>query len=160
MTQHEHPMPGPSGWWASFDGGEHLELGPFDTRDDVIEEALEDGRGDTQLENDTWVSVFEICRAQDNHVDLSVWVDDNNLECLLDNTSERLDENGSGSDEDGDRHPLEGLTLELKSDLFSRIRAAVREWQRTNKLPLRSYWFNDTSNHETISIPLKPEEVG
>lgn len=144
-SKEDHPMPGQWHWWASHDG-EHFTIGPCASRDDAIAEATFDLLGE---DNDGNLH-FTIQEAQDNNVDLSkyFYADD-----FLGHAAEAMNEDDCGSDEDGRNGPLDAVTPAQTLDLEARVCAAIREWQKDHKLPLRSYWFGATRNTEDVSIP-------
>lgn len=150
--ERDHPCPGEWNWWASYDGGEHMQIGPCATRDQALDELKQDGGG-AYLDNDgVWrlQGVIEECR--ENHVDLARFF---NADRWLEDAGEHMDDNDCGSDEDGDRHPLEEITKEQQADLEASVRAAMRDWQKRHGLKLRSYWFVETRGREDICIEIE-----
>ena len=138
-----HPCPSEWAWFASFDGGEHYEVGPCATRDQAIQEAIDGDQGFHTHETDGLdYHDFTIAEATHCHIDLSKWFDAPNLDLWFDNISMIMDEDGCGANEDGQRHPLDEVTPELKNELLDRIQEAIRKWQSDNQIPLKSYWFD------------------
>lgn len=149
-----HPCPGTWNWWAAFDGGEHFTIGPDSSREEVIVQAIADGVGEYTNDNENWRTSFTIAECCDNHVDLAVWFC---VERFLSEAGERMDDNACGSDEDGERHPLEEIDDQDKADLQACIRSAIRHWQERKGLKLKSYWFKYMCNFEEIDLALPPE---
>ena len=150
-TNEQHPCPGAWNWWASYDGGENYVVGPKPSRDAIILAVFDDDRcGEYQNEHGEWRIQALICEAQNGNVDLARYFD---VEDFLDRAADRMDENDYGDDENGEDHPIEEITPELASDLESSVRAAIRDWQKRNALPLRSYWFQNFRNQEHIDLP-------
>lgn len=65
-----HPCPGEWNWWASFDGCECFTIGPDATREEVIVQAIADGRGEYADGDVNWRTKFTIAQCRDNNVDL------------------------------------------------------------------------------------------
>lgn len=147
----EHPIPGRWQWWGSYDGGEHMTVGPAESRDELIQMLLDDRIGEYQAKDGSWRIKAEISECQENHVDLARFFD---VDFFLERAAEEMDENECGGDEDGERHPVEQISKEQERDLEARVRAAIRQWQKDHGLKLRSYWFVDTRNSETVDLPL------
>lgn len=133
-----HPMPGAWFWWGSTDGGEHMTIGPCDTPEQVIDEAK-----DQDHEHVT------VAYCKENHVDLANWLD---FDWMMEEMREAMDEDGSGSDECGDRHPLDDISREQRADLELTIKRAIRGWQQHHQLKLRSYWFKETMHEREVEI--------
>lgn len=149
MTRPHPCPPPPAAWWASFDGGEAYRIGPFDTREDVIAEAVEDGDGWTGRDGENPPRhVFTIARCQSLHVDLSKKFDAEDwLERLYDDMQDE-----EGSDECGDYHPLESITDEDRRDIQESVRLALWHWQERKQKKLRGYWFGLVTDEEKVVV--------
>lgn len=151
MTPTQHPCPGNWNWWASYDGGERLTIGPAKSRDELIQMLRSDRCGEYQDDQGQWRLKAHICEYRDNNQDLAEWLD---VEEILDLAAERMDDNGCGAEEDCP-HPLEEITPDQANDLQATIRAAVREWQQRHRLPLHCWYFRESRNSETLDIPVE-----
>lgn len=151
--QATHPCPPPaSKWWASR-GEERLGSGPCDTKEEAISEALSAGdfmEIDPDDKHPEWRASMWVGEYQSKHVDLSIYFD---AQSFIDNSYEAIDENGEGSNEDSENHPLEELTKEDIEALQIAVRSAIWEWQHTRKIPLKSFWVEAVSGHEPITVP-------
>jgi hypothetical protein len=148
----EHPLPGEWAWYASYDGGENMQIGPCETREIALDELRQDGGGD-HIDNDgVWRCRGVVMECRENNVDLARFFD---TERWLEDAGERMDDNDCGGDEDGERHPLLEISDEQQADLEASVRAAIRDWQKRHGLKLRSYWFMETRNSEDISIEIE-----
>ena len=154
MTYDPHPMRGSFGWYAGVDD-EHYTEGPYATREECITSARSDGIGEYQDNSGEWRYGIHICEAQENNQDLAEWFCAN---VFIEDTVAYMDDNGCGSNEDGDFHPLDGLTDAQVKDLEASVRSAIRHWQKRNGLKLRSYWFKDVRNQEYIDEPCEDTE--
>ncbi|WP_298983464.1 hypothetical protein [uncultured Roseibium sp.] len=152
--QAAHPMPGAWHWWASYDSGDIFSIGPFDSRDEVFQAVIEDRCGEYKTKDGDWRISALIAECKFGNVDLALYFDEDRF---LEDAWERMDDNNQGSNEDGDCHPLEGLSTECKRDLEASVRSAIRSWQKRHELPLKSYYFASTRNEENIDVP-HPDE--
>lgn len=148
----EHPCPGEWNWWASYDGGEHMQIGPCDTRDQAIDELKQDGGGAWLDEDGAWRVHGVVMECRENNVDLARFFD---VGRWLEEAGEDMDDTECGSDEYGECHPLEEITKEQQADLEVSVRTAIRAWQKRHGLKLRSYWFVETRNREDIAIEVE-----
>ena len=155
----DHPCPPDWAWFASFDGGEHYEIGPCATREEAINEAvdqdtglvLEDGhQGDRH--------VFIVAEARHHHIVLANWIRSYDLEIWFDRMAEDMDEDGCGADENGLNHPLDEITPQLQAKLLVAIQNAVRKWQDDHQLPLKSYWFDQIRKAEQVEVLVRGSE--
>jgi len=149
MQSELHPCPGEWQWWASYDGGEHMSVGPAETREILIDMLKDDCQGEYQAEDGSWRIAADIGEYRENHQDLAEWF---YADRFIADAAERMDDNGCGSDEDGDRHPVEEITKVQEADLEASVRTAIREWQKRHGLKLRSYWFIGSRNEEHVDI--------
>lgn len=155
MNDDHNPFPGDWHWWASYDGGETLTVGPCDSRGELIELLLDDCHDEWEDEDGNWWLLAQIGEYRENNQGLGRWFD---IERVLDDIAERMDNDGHGGDEYGDHHPLEDLTPAQKQDLEERIRDTIQRWQRAHGLKLRSYWYHESRNIEDVKLP-HPEDV-
>lgn len=149
MGNNEHPMPAEWGWFYAFDSGEVFHGGPYATREDAIAEASGDGAGEYERPDGSWWERFMIAECLPSHIDLARWFEaDDWIERLVENRMSDED----GANEDGD-HPLTDLTAEDVQKLQDAVRAAIRQWQKDNGLKLRTWYFKEMRNEETIDRP-------
>ena len=150
-VMHEaHPMPGKWYWWASFDGGETAVIGPCVTKEDAISDAFHDRLGEYQDDKGNWRNRFMVMECLDGNVDLSQFFE---FSRWFESIAEEMDERDCGGNEYGEHHPLWELSDEVRAELGRDIKAALHEWQKRNKLPLRSYYFAAIRNREEIDLP-------
>lgn len=149
MTDELHPFPGEWHWWASNDSGEHLTAGPAETREDLIEMIKDDGSFEYQAKDGSWRIAADIGEYLENHQDLARWF---RADWFIENAADSMDDNDCGSDEDGERHPVDEITEEQAADLEVSVRTAIRKWQKRHGLRLRSYWFAESRNEEHVDI--------
>jgi hypothetical protein len=147
--QSKHPFPGTWQWWASYDGGENMTVGPAADREEIIQMVLDDGIGEHQREDGAWRIQAEISECLEGNVDLAEWFD---VSRFLEDAAECMDDNDCGANEDGD-HPLDDVTPEQQADLQSCVEAVMRDWQKRHGLKLRSYYFAEVRKTEKIDLP-------
>lgn len=151
MSQEDlHPFPGKWQWWGSYDGGEHMLVGPAASRDAIIKCIKDDRLGEYKAEDGTWRIKALIGEYQENTQDLASWFE---AERFVEDAAERMEDNNCGADDTGERHPVDEITPEQMADLESCVRASIRAWQKRNGLKMRSYWFKDSRNEECIDVP-------
>ena len=149
MKDEMHPCPDDWRWWASYDGGEHMAVGPAETRSELVAMLKVDRGGEYQAEDGTWRIKAYIGEFRENHQDLAGWFE---ADRFIEDTADRMDECDCGSDENGEQHPLGNISKEQEADLEASVRAAIREWQKRHMLKLRFYWFAERRNEEHLDI--------
>lgn len=118
-----HPLPPePEAWYAGRND-EELTVGPCDSREEVISEAISSGVIH-ELDDDT--SVVHIGKFTKQRVNLAKYFD---AERWLDDARERMDENDEGCNEDGDHHPIDEVSKADTADLEKAVRQAIWLWQ-------------------------------
>jgi hypothetical protein len=139
-------------WWASTDE-ENYHIGPCNTRDEVIETAINDELGMDDVDG-RWVSRFWITEAQQHPVMLSEFIDvDRMVECA--------DEDFFDSDlvGDGQDAPFFKTTMDQDADLIARIKTACDEWQAAHNLVFKPWAFTAQRHGEWITRDCGPVEV-
>jgi hypothetical protein len=137
-------------WWA----GSHEEwmtVGPCDTKEQVIQEATQDGIGEWKDDNEKWFQSFHIVEARQDPLKLSEWIG-------LDYILERADESLADSDRvscENDDGPWFECTKDQEADLISRIRAACDNWQADHALVFTCPTFSHSRNHEDVTVACK-----
>ena len=81
-----------------------MTVGPAYFGEDIIAMVLEDACGGYQREDGEWRIAAEIGEHQEGNVDLAQYFD---VEYFFYRAGEDMDDNREGSDEDGNRHPLD-----------------------------------------------------
>lgn len=142
----EHPFPEKYAWYASANE-EDYAIGPCETREEAIEEAISQCLGEYE-ENGEYHYSFHVAECQETNIDLANFFD---VSDWLERAAEDMDENECGSDMYGKNHPINTISDDQEKDLDACIKAAIREWQKRNNLPLRSYWFSHVRNSEHVS---------
>lgn len=148
----KHPLPlEPAAWYAGRDE-EVLPIGPCDSREQVISEAIS---SEVWSENDDGTCVIFIGKYVKQRVNLSKYFD---AEDFLERTSERMDDNGDGSNEDGDHHPINEISGADTADLEIAVREAIWKWQRDKGLQLKCWWMDSVGGEEVVTVPLPAEQ--
>lgn len=133
---------GDKNWkWYSGDNNESYSCGPFDTREEAIDEA----RG--LYGDDIGVHVTEAYKEQ---LKLSSYISSDTVEAILEQAEECVADLG---DEYGD-HLTFDVSSEQQKDLREMLRAAVDAWQEKHGLKFTTWCFTDTRNEAFI----EPEE--
>lgn len=164
MKGKPHPCPPPPpGWYAGRDE-ETLSEGPFDTREDAIAEALAQ-ESFAEVEPDGWDYLLPFHHPHNQaltgwkayifagqfgrrHLDLSDFFD---AAVWLEDLQDRVLEDES--DENGERHPLDDLTVEDIRSLEESVRLAIWHWQHRRQIQLRCYWMHSFGPYESVTVP-------
>jgi len=129
--------------WYSGDNNESYSFGPFDTR----EEAIEEVRG--QYGDDVDVYVTE---AYKEPLKLSSYISRDFVETLLEHAEECVADLG---DEYGE-HLTFDVSGEQQKDLRAMLKATVNAWQEKHGLKFTTWRFTDTRNEEFIAPEVQP----
>lgn len=142
-------------WWAS-DDEERYTIGPCDTRDEVIKEAIDSelGAWGTGNHDDPHRCTFYITEAKHDPIDLSKHL---NLDLMIDHMCESLDE--EHGDPDGYTQPSEQLKPEDMADLKISIESAVKRWQERRCIKINPFMFSDCRNREQIEHVYPQEQA-
>jgi hypothetical protein len=139
-----------AGWyWHASSDEERYTIGPCDSREEVIEEAIESECG---LSPDMKMYSFVITEARQDLVDLARYIDvDDMVDRWLD---------GSLSDI-GDPDDGAAIIDHIKTDqwgaLQDQLQKAAREWQAEQKITIKPWIFTDQRNSETVRRLITPE---
>jgi len=135
-------------WYASHDQ-ENYTIGPCDSREAVIEQAVNDDLGLRQGPEGHWDRLtFHILEATQDPIDLSNHLDEDSV---IEGLCESVDENHG--DPDGARCLLEDAwNTEQEEDLRDRLRKAIAEWQAHHAIVVRPWTFTRTRNAETVDV--------
>lgn len=156
MTRIKKPLPvepEPFQWWYSRD-----EEGPWEPGGDTREIAISEALGtDTYVElppgelddQPEWMVGFYVCRMRRRVLDLSQYFDA--ADWLADIGDQMTDEDGP--DEDGDHHPLEGLTRDQVASLDESVRLAIWHWQQRHGLKLSPWYLESQGQAEWVLLP-------
>lgn len=135
-------------WYASADE-ESYTVGPCDSREQVIAQAISDEIG---ISRDFKSSRFHIMEARQDPIDFAEFV---NEESLFEEMVERAEEDHLHPDGDGDAI-RGGFTDSHVQALGNAVRAAVRQWQIDQKINVTPTNFNDTRNGEWVDHVREP----
>ncbi|MCY1704520.1 hypothetical protein [Pannonibacter sp. SL95] len=150
-AEKQHPCPGDWNWWASYDGGENLAIGPAKSRDDLVRMLRSDRGGEYQDDQGGWRLKAHIGEYRDNNQNLAEWLD---IDDMIAFAAERMDDNDCGTVE-GLPHPIDEISPDQESELKAAIRATVHDWQKRHRLALRCWQFTESRNCETLDIPVE-----
>lgn len=131
------------GWFASEDG-EDYEIGPFETREAAIAEAVSAGLG----AGDAGACQFFVTEARQDPVRLASWID---VDLVIDGAEERAFDCGVVGE--GGEGALSRCTNAQKADLEARLKAACDAWQVTHGLVFRPDVFSASRNEQRILVP-------
>lgn len=132
-------------WWAGRDE-EHFSLGPFDTR----EQAIDEGRSEFY---DDEGPGFHIIEAAKRLLDVSKFM---SAAQFVENLLERVDEDiiDEHGNEDGD--PMLDPTPEQEKDLAAMFKATFGAWQLKHKIVVEPYVFTHTRHREHVPAAPAP----
>lgn len=129
--------------WYSGNNNEIYSCGPFDTREEAIDEA----RG--QYGDDVGVHVAE---AYKEPLKLSSYISRDLVETLLEHAEECV---ADLADEYGE-HVTFDVSGEQQKDLRAMLTATVNAWQEKHGLKFTTWCFTDTRNEEYIAPEVQP----
>lgn len=135
-------------WWAG-DNDEWFTVGPCDTKEEAIQQAIEDEVGlwfDKSQDPPCLMQAFHVVEARQDQLKLSDWVD---AEQIIERADEALADSDRVSCENGDG-PWFEATPDQDVDLTRRIKLACDEWQTAHGLVFHSNTFSHQRNSETI----------
>jgi len=135
-------------WWAGANE-EWFTIGPCDTKEQAIDEALNDGIGewlDETQDPPAWMQSFFVVEARQYPLKLSDWI---NADLILDLANENLVGSDRVSSENDDG-PWFEVTPEQQADLVNRLKSVCDEWQSSHGLVFHSSTFSHQRNSETI----------
>ena len=129
--------------WYSGNNNESYSCGPFDTREEAIEEA----RG--MYGDDVGVHVAE---AYKEPLKLSSYISDRIVETILEHADECVADHG---DEYGEYITFD-ISDDHAKDLQNALSRAVDAWQAKHDLKFTTWCFTDTRNEEYIEPEVQP----
>lgn len=132
-------------WYASDNGGETCH-GPHPTREAAIAHGVANDFGLSEADG---VCTFYVCEAAQKVVRLSDVIEVEQIE-------ERAHDGPWEEylNEDGDAL-TENVTPEQWAELEFTLKAAADAWQVRHGIAIRSFWFFDTRNEETVTVPMR-----
>ncbi|WP_026790372.1 hypothetical protein [Pleomorphomonas oryzae] len=155
MTNHQHlepadvtkhPLPAESAAWYAGCDEELLPIGPCDSREQVIQEAI---ASEVFKENDDGSRIVLIGKYANIRVNLADYFD---AEEFLERASEAMDNNDEGGDEYGDRHPCHEIDDDATADLQKVVRETIWKWQRDHGLHLKSWALRLVEGDEAVPV--------
>lgn len=133
--------------WAWYAGdGERFAYGPHATREDAIDDAMNNECG---YDDEDEVCRFEVMEAYQKPLDLATLMP-SQMERIIERWDEHLSED-YGDPESGDSM-LQDIVQSDWDDLKARLCQAVSDWQRDRGIALKSWRFTQTRNTEELSI--------
>ena len=145
-------------WWAGSSAEDYMTIGPCATRQQAIEEAVNDGFGewlDESKDPPAWKNTFHVCECRQDPLRLADWID---ADWILERAEESLADSDRVSCEFDDG-PWFECTPEQEDDLKSALRKACDDWQVRHNLQFHSNTFSHSRNHEDICTnALRPLE--
>ena len=138
------------GWWAGSAPDGMMIVGPYDTKAEAIEAAVNDGFGEWLDESEdppVWKNTFVVLEARQDPLRLADWID---LEWIVEKADENL-ANSDRVDSEFDDGPWFEVTPEQEESLRRSLAAACDEWQRQNNLVFTCCTFSASRNMETIT---------
>ena len=142
-------------WWAGAND-EWFTVGPCDTKEEAIHQAIGDEVGlrfDKSQDPPCWTQSFQVVEARQDPLKLSDWID---AERIIERANEALADSDRVSSEINDG-PWFEAAVGQESDLIRRIKLACDEWQAAHGLVFHSNTFSHQRNSETITPDLPSE---
>jgi hypothetical protein len=137
-------------WWAGHSEDDHMRVGPCDTRDQAIKEAIADGFGeylvDPGAETPVWRNLFIVLEARNDPIRLADWI---GAEDALNYADERIADSDRVSFEYDDG-AIFIATAAQEADLRERLKRACDEWQEAHDLTFECCTFSHSRNAEAV----------
>lgn len=141
------------GWFAS-DNEEIYQIGPCDSKEQVIEEAKSNEEGMVQDDDGKWKLAFTVIRAEKRGLKISKFID---ADEILDRFAECSSEDYGHPD--GDWNPLENVTRGMKNDLTQMMQATVDQWQQKHGILIDPWIFTKVHESEDVVLDLEEEDA-
>jgi len=141
----------PWAWWAG--DGETFHYGPHATREDAIDDAMNNECGFDDEEN---VCRFEVIEAYQSDLQLAKFMP-SQFDRLVERWDEHLSEDYGG--EGCDDSLLGGITQAQWDELKATLTQAVASWQAQNKIVVKSWRFTNTRNNQDIAMSVAEWEA-
>jgi hypothetical protein len=133
-------------WWAGT-SEEWYTVGPCDTKEQAINEMVQDGAG--ELLNDAdYDHVFHVTEAKNGPLMLRDFI---RADTLLEEATEQAYNSDRVSGEYDD--DVFAVTSEKDADLQDRIKNVCDDWQSDHGLVFKTSTFETTRNQEVIRLP-------
>lgn len=143
-------------WWAGKDE-EYFTIGPCATREQAIQEAVDDGICEWPVDGsdpEEWEHRIHLIEAQQAPLRLADWIDS-------DTVLERADESVADSFRvtEYDEGPWFEATAEQEADLAARLRRACDEWQAAHGLTFNAQSFSSVRATDFVVVPAGRSEM-
>ena len=139
--------PPPWHWYAGRDE-EVYQIGPCDTREQALAEAIADELGIfDDADGQTKLSIH-LVEARKDPLRLATWID---IERMLEHAEEAIIESDLGCEHDNG--PFFDAAPEQEADLKARIARACDEWQAAHAIRPTTWTFTHMRNHEHVVVP-------
>jgi len=141
--------------WYGGPSEEVCTFGPCDTKEQVIQEAIDDQSGEFQAEDGKWMIGVHVCEARKDPLHLSRWLPE--IDWLLEHAEDGFADSDRASEYDDGG--VFQCTVDQQRDLERRLKAACDEWQEANGLQFKAWTFSDSRNHEHVVVdhPAEPK---
>lgn len=132
-------------WWAG-QTDEFYTVGPCESKDEAINEAISDGIGewlDVSQTPHVWMQSFSVIEATHDPLRLADWI---YADTMLERADDALADSDRVSCEHDGNGPWFKATPEQEADLIQRVKAACDEWQAAHGLVFKSTTFSHQRN--------------
>lgn len=140
-------------WYASRDE-EYCTVGPCDTREQAIAEAIDDCMGEYEADDGSYRLSFYIMEAKNEPLKLSDWID---VDRMLEDADEKVGDSDRVAYE-YDEPPYFEFDGKLYKDLEARIKKACDDWQTEHNLVFRVTTFSHVRGTEHINVEAPKNE--
>lgn len=140
------------GWYAGWNE-EEMTIGPEDSREAVIQIAIDDEVGYREADEDGPERLcFHIIEARQDTLIIAEYIDVGRM-------VERWEESDweEMTNPNDPRSPVEKVTKAQWDDLQDRLRAAALQWQTDHAIKIKPWTFSQVRNSEDVSIPYSEE---
>lgn len=128
--------------WYAGSNGEYYEVGPCESKDEAINEAL---ASEYYEEVDDGMVQIHVCEASKYAPYLADWID---FENLLEGAEDNIAQSDRVSEWDDD------LIFDLTSDQIASLQLAIHKWQDESGIGFRVNTFGQVRNEEVVEYPI------
>jgi hypothetical protein len=138
-------------WFSGLDE-EFFTEGPFDTKEEAIQEALDNDAFNTFFDEATgeWMAALFVIEAQREQVRMSQFVTPLSIARILEDAGEEIDKESPFYGDFDDSLLFSSITAEQEDDLKQFICDAIDNWQDSHGLVFEPKTFTRSRNMEEI----------
>jgi hypothetical protein len=138
-------------WYASRDGGERYDIGPCDSRQSAIDEAIENEYG---IHDDLKACSFTIIEAKQKPIRIASLLD---MVAITENWEERCAHDLI--DPESGESLFDGVKKPQWDELEAELEKVADAWQVRHKIVITPWAFTSSRNKEEVTVALLPDTL-